>query len=205
MMRKQVTWSLIAVLAMGLSFGEGTQAQNSEMAVTAPPPVTHQYTYVEGACYQDGQPARQLKPGEVCTILHQVKKDENLHILSAYYYGDARAWRRIFNMNRKTIRNPNVIYEGQILVIEIEPGWVPRYDLERFMEVERARLEIVSRPGQGRIKRVETEETVTPSATIDFILEEAPPAEETTETPAAGGMPEPPPPPPEPEADAGTP
>jgi hypothetical protein len=148
---------------------------------------------VEGACYQEGQPARQLKPGEICTILHQVKKDENLHILAAYYYGDARAWRRIYNLNRKTIRNPNVIYEGQILVIEIDPGWVPRYDLERFMEVERARLEIVSRPGQGRIKRVETEETVTPSATIDFILEEAPPAEEGSETPGAASQPAPPP------------
>jgi len=55
--------------------------------------------------------------------LHQVQPTDNLHLLAAYYYRDARQWRRIFHANRETIKNPNLIYIDQIVRIPLSPGW----------------------------------------------------------------------------------
>lgn len=55
--------------------------------------------------------------------LHQVQPTDNLHLLAAYYYRDARQWRRIFDANRGAIKNPNLIYIDQILRIPLSPGW----------------------------------------------------------------------------------
>jgi len=49
--------------------------------------------------------------------LHQVQPTDNLHLLAAYYYRDARQWRRIFHANRETMTNPNLIYINQIVRI----------------------------------------------------------------------------------------
>ncbi|MFQ5881075.1 MAG: LysM peptidoglycan-binding domain-containing protein [Candidatus Methylomirabilales bacterium] len=58
--------------------------------------------------------------------LHQVQPTDNLHLLAAYYYGDARQWARIFETNRDAIKNPNLIHPGQIFRILLPPGWTPR-------------------------------------------------------------------------------
>ncbi len=58
--------------------------------------------------------------------LHQVQSSDNLHLLAAYYYGDARQWVRIFETNRGAIRNVNIISPGQILRIVLSPGWTPQ-------------------------------------------------------------------------------
>lgn len=55
--------------------------------------------------------------------LHQVQPTDNLHLLAAYYYRDARQWRRIFHANRETMTNPNLIYINQIVRIPLSPGW----------------------------------------------------------------------------------
>ncbi|MCI0483134.1 MAG: LysM peptidoglycan-binding domain-containing protein [candidate division NC10 bacterium] len=67
-------------------------------------------------------------PSEAATpieALHQVQSNDNLHLLAAYYYGDARQWVQILNTNRDGIRNPSVIHPGQILRISLSPNWNP--------------------------------------------------------------------------------
>lgn len=51
--------------------------------------------------------------------LHRVLKSENLFEISNYesIYNDPWEWRRIFEANRDKIKNPNLIYPGQLLVI----------------------------------------------------------------------------------------
>jgi|GEM_PF-2084087 len=122
---------------------------------TTPPPDSGQ---VGGACCSGGQP--DVKEGQPCTILHQVGPGENLHILSAYYYGDPRGWRRIYNLNRNKIRNPNVIYKGQILFIEVPPCWTPRYNFDEFMMLEQQRKEALAGPGREKTKVIEEEQTL---------------------------------------------
>ncbi len=57
--------------------------------------------------------------------LHLVQKNDNLHLLAAYYYGDARQWSRIFETNRSAIQDPSVIHPGQILRLLLTPEWTP--------------------------------------------------------------------------------
>jgi hypothetical protein len=66
--------------------------------------------------------------------LHQVQSNDNLHLLAAYYYGDARQWVQILNTNRDGIQNPNLIQPGQILRISLSPKWNPS---EPYMEWRR--------------------------------------------------------------------
>ncbi len=56
---------------------------------------------------------------------HQVQKNDNLHLLAAYYYGDARQWVRIFKTNRHTIKHRNLLEPGQTLRVILSPGWTP--------------------------------------------------------------------------------
>ncbi len=57
--------------------------------------------------------------------LHQVQAKDNLHLLAAYYYGDARQWVRIFETNRNAIQDPSVIHPGQVLRFFLSPDWTP--------------------------------------------------------------------------------
>ncbi|MFQ5989665.1 MAG: LysM peptidoglycan-binding domain-containing protein [Candidatus Methylomirabilales bacterium] len=56
---------------------------------------------------------------------HQVQKSDNLHLLAAYYYGDARQWVRIFETNRHAIKHRNLLEPGQTLRVILSPGWTP--------------------------------------------------------------------------------
>ena len=42
---------------------------------------------------------------------------DTLSRLARLYYRDAGAWRRIFEANRDRIKNPDLIYPGQVLTI----------------------------------------------------------------------------------------
>jgi len=81
---------------------------------------------------QEAEQAQVQLPTKVVR-LHQVKAGENLHLISAYYYGDARQWKKIWNFNKKEIRNPNIIRVGQIIKVEVEPGWKPKFDLDQYL------------------------------------------------------------------------
>ena len=49
--------------------------------------------------------------------LHEVLPGDNLRLIAAYYYGDARQWERIWNANRDQLRNPSRVDRGTILRI----------------------------------------------------------------------------------------
>ncbi len=51
--------------------------------------------------------------------VHIVEAGENLHLLSAEYYNNARLWYRIYNANRDRIEDPNIIHPGQKLLIPV--------------------------------------------------------------------------------------
>ncbi|HEX9920167.1 MAG TPA: hypothetical protein VGB21_01610 [Candidatus Methylomirabilis sp.] len=71
-------------------------------------------------------------------VRHPVGPGEDLHLLAAYYYGDARQWEKIFQANRHQIKNPNRISPQQVLRIEVPTGWQPRMPFSAWMEQFRA-------------------------------------------------------------------
>ncbi|MGH7407293.1 MAG: LysM peptidoglycan-binding domain-containing protein [Candidatus Methylomirabilales bacterium] len=71
--------------------------------------------------------------------LHQVGREDNLHLIAAYYYGDARQWPKVFAANRTLIgRNPSVIHKGQILTVHLPAGWAPLEPYGYFLARVRA-------------------------------------------------------------------
>jgi len=52
---------------------------------------------------------------------HKIAAGDDLHLLAAYYYGNARLWRLIYEANRKIIFNPNKLTEGITIVIPAPP------------------------------------------------------------------------------------
>ena len=51
------------------------------------------------------------------TQWHEVKKGETLWKIAEQYYGDGNLYTKIFEANRDTIKNPNLIQIGQRLRI----------------------------------------------------------------------------------------
>jgi hypothetical protein len=71
--------------------------------------------------------------------LHQVQREDNLHLIAAYYYGDARQWPRVYTANRGLIgKNPSVIHKAQILKILLPAGWAPLEPYDHFLARVRA-------------------------------------------------------------------
>ncbi len=105
--------------------------------------------------------------------LHQVQGEDNLHLIAAYYYGDARQWPRVYAANRALIgRNPSVIHKGQILKIHLPAGWAPLEPYDHFL----ARVRATGIPGL----------TAPPEAGGGkAAAEAAPPAEAAPRAPAA--------------------
>lgn len=68
-------------------------------------------------------PAQGLRPPvtqaqlEDAAGLYLVRSGDTLGRIAQHFYGEAAQWRRIFEANRDRISNPNVIVEGQWLVI----------------------------------------------------------------------------------------
>jgi hypothetical protein len=181
MMRKRVFMVMVAGLglAAAAAFGQNVPAG--------------------GVCCNGG--VAQAPAGQQCVLLHRVGPGENLHILAAYYYGDARAWQRIYNLNRKSIANPNKIKVDQILRIEVPPCWTPRFDLQEFLRLEEKRVELMQRAPTERPREFRSKETVEPKVTLSVEEEGG----ETTGQPRrpAPGPGAPPPPAAPPAAPAG--
>jgi nucleoid-associated protein YgaU len=53
------------------------------------------------------------KPEQTYTVV----SGDNLSKIAKKFYGDAKQWRRIFEANKDTIENPDLIYPGQVLKI----------------------------------------------------------------------------------------
>lgn len=48
---------------------------------------------------------------------HTVAKGESLSKIAKKYYGDARQWPKIFEANKDTIKNPDLIFPGQVIKV----------------------------------------------------------------------------------------
>ncbi len=64
-------------------------------------------------------------------VLHEVRVGDNLHLISGYYYGDARQWERIWLANNDLIENPNQIEPG--LWLRIPDATVPAELYDEFL------------------------------------------------------------------------
>lgn len=175
MMRKR--W-LMAAVVVGVGLWLAAVAGSQNAPVTPTPTVTSvrnvQPTDADRACCREG--VATVPAGQQCVLLHKVGPGENLHILAAYYYGDARAWTRIYEFNRRAIGNPNWIKAGQVLRIEVPPCWVPKYDLQYFLQIE-ARRRVVFKPvaaGGTRVIKKEVVEPAVPQVTISTEEESKP-------------------------------
>ncbi len=111
--------------------------------------------------------------------LHKVKPGENLHLLSAYYYGDARKWRKIWELNKKQIPNPNLIRVGQVLKVEVEPGWKPKFDLDQYMANIKAK-KLLKEKEEKKPTIIRERKEIRPT-TIPKLIEEATPAPKAEE------------------------
>ena len=67
-------------------------------------------------------------------IIHTVKKGEELHLLAGYYLLNPRDWYVIYNWNSVVIRNQNIIFPGQELVIYVDNDWQPSYNLDEHIK-----------------------------------------------------------------------
>lgn len=48
---------------------------------------------------------------------HTVSRGDTLSAIAQHYYGKASLWPKIYDANRDKIKNPNLIYPGQVFVI----------------------------------------------------------------------------------------
>jgi len=133
-------------------------------------------------CCEQGVP--NIPVAQQCMILHPVMEGENLHMLAAYYYGDARAWRVIYQYNKKRIRNPNVIRVGQVLQVYVDPCWAPRFSLEDFKALEFRRKEILMSDSKAKM-RTRVVKTELESKVVQVGLEDI--EEELEKKPGARG------------------
>lgn len=66
------------------------------------------------------RPAASMPTGGRETRRHTVKEGETLSGIAQEYYGDASNWRIIYEANRNTISDPDLIHPGQQLHIPNE-------------------------------------------------------------------------------------
>ncbi len=52
---------------------------------------------------------------------YTVKKDDNLSKIAKEVYGDRKEWRTIYEANKNIVKNPNIIYAGQQLILPGAP------------------------------------------------------------------------------------
>lgn len=48
---------------------------------------------------------------------YTVKSGDSLSKIAKHLYGDAKKWRKIFDANKDKIKNPDLIYPGQVFTI----------------------------------------------------------------------------------------
>lgn len=46
-----------------------------------------------------------------------VKKGDSLSKIAKEFYHDAKQWKKIYEANRNTVKNPDLIHPGQVLII----------------------------------------------------------------------------------------
>jgi nucleoid-associated protein YgaU len=68
------------------------------------------------------QPDASAEPAAGADRSYKVKSGDTLSAIAKREYGDAGQWKRIFEANRDTIDNPDLIHPGQELTIPPAEG-----------------------------------------------------------------------------------
>jgi len=71
------------------------------------------------ATVQNTRPAETSPAPKVTPKTHKVVSGDTLWGLAKKYYGDGSKYMKIFNANTNILKNPNVIYVGQVLTIPV--------------------------------------------------------------------------------------
>ena len=48
---------------------------------------------------------------------YTIAKGDSLSKIAKHFYGDAKQWRKIYEANKDTIKNPDLIFPGQVIKI----------------------------------------------------------------------------------------
>ena len=70
---------------------------------------------VNAACVVHPTPATEIK-----VEMYQIKSGDTLSAIAKRYYGKASLYPRIFEANREVIKNPDLIFVGQIIRIPLD-------------------------------------------------------------------------------------
>ena len=71
------------------------------------------------ATVQNTRPAESSPAPKVSPRTHKVVKGDTLWGISKKYYGNGSKYMKIFNVNTGVLKNPNLIYVGQVLTIPV--------------------------------------------------------------------------------------
>jgi nucleoid-associated protein YgaU len=68
--------------------------------------------------------ATAAEPASPKVVMHKVKPNDSLTRLARRFLGDEKAWREIYELNKASIKNPNVLLVGQTLKIPVRQSSV---------------------------------------------------------------------------------
>ena len=66
------------------------------------------------------------------TAEHAVRAGDNLHLIAGYYYRDPRQWRKVWQLNRASVKRPSQLVPGRTLRVEVTPGLTWEIPYEEF-------------------------------------------------------------------------
>lgn len=75
------------------------------------------FSNVQSGSSSTAPPPAPAPPVPPAVRTYTVQKGDSLSKIAKQEYGDANAWRRIFEANRDLIKNPDLIHPGQVLKI----------------------------------------------------------------------------------------
>jgi len=71
------------------------------------------------ATVQNTRPAESSPAPKVTAKSYTVAKGDTLWVIAKKYYGDGSKYTKIFEANKGVLKNPNVIYPGQVLALPV--------------------------------------------------------------------------------------
>lgn len=147
--RRNLTQPVVAAtLLAGLVL---PQAEAVAVPAPAPQPVAPEQVHAAVAV-----PERPLvKPvayrREAASIRYRVKEGDCLWFIARAYLGRGREWRTIYAANRDQIRNPDLIYPGQVFIVPRRPKAVQSRHARHVPAQHRHRMRTAEQLGEHQI------------------------------------------------------